>query len=156
VSIEAATAYVLAHKDSYVSYEDDYCLCLLLKGVSLKYRGQHFQAKMCFEEIMDNIKNIKNDLYLLPWCEVELALLASLSEDWDNVKKHLDRAREYKGYALESRLHFRMHALSHRMKAIRAGDDVSDAAMASALEHDGVPPDLTDTSPEREFESVRL
>ena len=50
---------------TYENYVDDYCLCLLLKGVCLKHRDQFFQAEQCFQEIIEKYVTFINNIYKL-------------------------------------------------------------------------------------------
>ncbi|TPP67426.1 Tetratricopeptide repeat protein 39B [Fasciola gigantica] len=106
---------LLQLKEKYDAYYDDYCLALLLKGVCLRCRGQQFQASMCYQEILQSKKKLKMDTYLLPFCEMELCQLVFDEGDVQQASKHLERALGYKGYSLESRLHFRIHEMETKL-----------------------------------------
>ncbi|KAA0198670.1 Tetratricopeptide repeat protein 39B [Fasciolopsis buskii] len=106
---------LLQMKEKYETYFDDYCLALLLKGVCLRCRGQQFQASMCYQEILQSKKKLKADTYLLPFCEMELCQLSYDEGDMQQACKHLERALGYKGYSLESRLHFRIHEMETKL-----------------------------------------
>ncbi|XP_064624927.1 tetratricopeptide repeat protein 39B-like [Lineus longissimus] len=122
-SIEKTIQEVLQNKDSYEFFEDDYCLCLILKGVCLRHLGRSFQAEMCFREIADNEKKLKQDPYLSPYAQAELAFMMLDDEQYDNAKKLLDHVKTgYKGYSLESRLHFRIHSAHLKIKALKKGE----------------------------------
>ncbi|KAL8600738.1 hypothetical protein ACOMHN_057326 [Nucella lapillus] len=110
----------------YKFYIDNYCLALLLKGVCLRHRGQLFQAEQCFHEVISHEKELEYDRYLVPYTVVELAMLALAQSKLDNVKVYLHQARKnYKGYALESRLHFRIHAIKLQLQALLKLDNDS-------------------------------
>nr|CAH8862687.1 unnamed protein product [Trichobilharzia regenti] len=104
------------NRDTNENFFDDYCLALMLKGVCLRCRGQPFQAFMCFTEILQSKKKLKMDTYLLPYCEMELCHLSYEDGDIDEAVKHLEKALSYKGYHLESRLHFRIHEMDTKLK----------------------------------------
>ncbi|XP_052069149.1 tetratricopeptide repeat protein 39B-like [Mytilus californianus] len=145
--VEKTVNDIVNSKDDRLYYADDYCLALLLKGVCLKHKGSHFQAEQCFTEILTYEKQIKQDTFLIPYATVELAMLFLLEERLDDVKKFLDRAKKnYKGYLLESRLHFRIHAIRLQMNSMQSSDSSSnnssqvlesptDDIPSSSLEH---------------------
>ncbi|XP_063417875.1 tetratricopeptide repeat protein 39B-like [Mytilus trossulus] len=124
--VEKTLNDIVNSKDDRIYYADDYCLALLLKGVCLKHKGSHFQAEQCFTEILTYEKKIKQDTFLLPYATVELAMLFLLEERLDDVKKFLDRAKKnYKSYLLESRLHFRIHAIRLQVNSMQSSDSSS-------------------------------
>ncbi|KAK4468056.1 hypothetical protein MN116_008231 [Schistosoma mekongi] len=106
-------------RDTSETFNDDYCLALMLKGVCLRCRGQTFQAFMCFTEIIQSKRKLKMDTYLLPYCEMELCHLSYEDGDIDEAVKHLEKALSYKNYHLESRLHFRIHEMDTRLRGIK-------------------------------------
>jgi len=57
-------------------------------------------------------KKIKDDLYLVPYTLVELALLFWDQGNTAKTSQLLEDAKKnYTGYSLESRLHFKIHSL---------------------------------------------
>lgn len=135
------------NKESYPYYHDDYSLALLLKGVCLKHWGQLFQAEQCFLEVIGYEKKVKIDTYLIPYAHLELALLYLQQQNTSNVKKYLEKAKKhYKGYMLESRLHFRIHAVKMQM----LGQLNSDSENSSAPQTPGANnfADIPDTIPQ--------
>ncbi|XP_033738777.1 tetratricopeptide repeat protein 39B-like [Pecten maximus] len=126
---------IVEKKDSHPCFMDDYCLALLLKGVCLKHRSQYFQARQCFTEIVANEKNIKKDTFLVPYAVVELAILNLAEENWNEVKLLLEKAKnKYKGYLLESRLHFRVHAVRLSMSNQTNSNNSNDGGDVDELE----------------------
>ncbi|XP_013413737.2 tetratricopeptide repeat protein 39B isoform X1 [Lingula anatina] len=115
--IEATINTILESKESFQYFTDDYCLALHLKGVCLKHLGRTFQAEICFKEVCDSEKKLKCDNYLVPWAHMELALLCMQQQRPDEAKKLLDKAKHFKGYSLESRLHFRIHAANIELRS---------------------------------------
>lgn len=116
--VEQTVQAILDDKASHKYYFDNYSLALLLKGVCLRHRGQLFQAEQCFLEVISNEKDIVFDKYLIPYSIVELAILYLVQDRTEDVKDCLHRAKkEHKGYALESRLHFRIHAIKLQLKS---------------------------------------
>ncbi|KAL4235823.1 Tetratricopeptide repeat protein 39B [Mactra antiquata] len=125
--VESTINDILTNKDKYLNYMDDYCLVLLLKGVCQKFRGQLLQAEQCFLEIIENEKKLKYDTYIPPYATVELAILCLEQKRNNEVKTYLEKAKKnYKGYLLESRLHFRIHATRLSLSQMVDEDPVSE------------------------------
>ncbi|XP_067928838.1 tetratricopeptide repeat protein 39B-like [Watersipora subatra] len=119
--IENTINELLQRKDKLQYYYDNYSLALLLKGVCLGIRGQRFQADMCFQEIIAHQKELKFDTYLVPWAVVERALLHIDMNELKDAENLLESAKNnFKGYALESRLHFKIHAADKQIQAKKA------------------------------------
>ncbi|KAL5016769.1 hypothetical protein ScPMuIL_006358 [Solemya velum] len=117
--VEDTINVIVKDKASYANFMDDYCLCLLLKGVCLKYKGQMFQSEQCFTEIIEFEKKVKHDTYLVPYAVVELALLCLQMNRIKEVKKYLEKAKKnYRSFLLESRLHFRIHAIKLQLSTL--------------------------------------
>lgn len=117
---------------------DNRALILLLKGACLRHMGSPLQALECFETVIQLQKEIVEDTYVVPYAIVELALI-----EWQNGKREkailaLEDAKlvkllrnfykclfnslfvfrkNYTGYSLESRLHFRIHTALSEYKA---------------------------------------
>lgn len=110
--IEKALAKHYAHKKHQEFDADNHALMLLLKGASLRQMQSPLQAEECLNAVLLLQDRIKEDLYLIPYTLVELALL---SWDQGNAAKTLklleDAKKNYTGYSLESRLHFKIHSL---------------------------------------------
>nr|XP_027200853.1 tetratricopeptide repeat protein 39B-like [Dermatophagoides pteronyssinus] len=88
---------------------DDYCRCLLLKGMCLRHLQQHSQSNECFLKIIECKDRIESSTYLIPKATLELGLnhlkLGLLTE----ARQWLDQAKTYSGYTLEAIVHFRIH-----------------------------------------------
>lgn len=97
---------------------DNRALILLLQGACLRHMGSPLQALECLETVISLQKEIIEDTYLVPYAIVELALI-----EWSNGNKEKailaleDAKRNYTGYSLESRLHFRIHTALSEFKA---------------------------------------
>ncbi|XP_015122765.1 tetratricopeptide repeat protein 39B [Diachasma alloeum] len=90
---------------------DNNALLLLIKGACLRQMNHPLQAEDCLKQIIKMEKQIKEDAYLVPYAVVELAVLARDRGDIATAIALLEDAkRNYTGYSLESRLHFRIHA----------------------------------------------
>ncbi|XP_014259009.1 tetratricopeptide repeat protein 39B-like [Cimex lectularius] len=89
---------------------DNKCLLLLLKGVCLFQMKSPLQAEQCLKTLIGYEKKIKQDLYLVPFALVELAIIYnSIGSLQKAISVLEDVKRNYTGYSLESRLHFRIH-----------------------------------------------
>ncbi|KAJ8950273.1 hypothetical protein NQ318_021128 [Aromia moschata] len=98
--------------------KDNKALVLLLKGACLRHMGSPLQALECLKTVISMQKEIIEDTYLVPYAIVELALI-----EWQNGHKEKailaleDAKKNYTGYSLESRLHFRIHTALSDYKA---------------------------------------
>ncbi|GLH07929.1 Tetratricopeptide repeat protein 39B [Gryllus bimaculatus] len=90
---------------------DNKALVLLLKAACLRLMKSPLQAQECLMEVIALEKNIKEDNYLIPYSVVELAILSEQQNDHVKAMSLLEDAKKnYTGYSLESRLHFKIHA----------------------------------------------
>ncbi|KAH9523775.1 Tetratricopeptide repeat protein 39B, partial [Bulinus truncatus] len=126
VMVEATITELSSKKDEAGAdkfYYDNYSLTLLLKGVCQRHRGHLLQAEQCFLEVISYEKNLTSDHYLVPYSTVELAILYLHQERYDETKKLLDKAKKhYKGYYLENRLLFRIHAIRIQLSTAMNSD----------------------------------
>ncbi|KZC12619.1 Tetratricopeptide repeat protein 39B, partial [Dufourea novaeangliae] len=90
---------------------DNEALLLLLKGACLRQLKRPLLSENCLTRVISLDKSIKEDTYILPYATVELALLA---QDQGNIQLAIgfleDAKKNFTGYPLESRLHFRIHS----------------------------------------------
>ncbi|XP_031831245.1 tetratricopeptide repeat protein 39B-like isoform X2 [Nomia melanderi] len=90
---------------------DNEALLLLLKGACLRHLKRYLLAEDCLTRILSLDKSINEDTYILPFATVELSLLA---KDQGNIPLAIefleDAKRNFTGYLLETRLHFRIHS----------------------------------------------
>lgn len=93
-------------------YHDNIMLIGLLKGVCLKYLNLPLQAMQQLQSAMQHRDQLKEDTFLTPFCIVEMGLIEG--HDLNNCEGAVamleDAKKNYTGYSLESRLHFRIHA----------------------------------------------
>ncbi|ESP02475.1 hypothetical protein LOTGIDRAFT_138416 [Lottia gigantea] len=131
--IEQTINEIQTNKDKYLYFYDDYSLALLLKGVCLFHRKQYFQANQCFTEVISYEKNIKHDFYLVPYAIVEMARICLNQDEIAETKALLEKTKKnYKGYQLESRLHFRIHAIKLQ---IHSRDDTTSQPCTPSTEN---------------------
>ncbi|XP_012235381.1 tetratricopeptide repeat protein 39B-like [Linepithema humile] len=98
-----------APKSEY--HADNEALLLLLKGACLRQMQHPLQSEECLRRVLQLEKSVKQDTYLFPYATVELALLAQDQGDTQLAIGFLEDAKKnYTGYLLESRLHFRIHS----------------------------------------------
>lgn len=98
-------------------YYDNKALILLLKGVCLKHMKSPLQALKCLEAVLSLQKDIKEDTYLIPYAIVEIGLIYIEQGKKDSAIAAIEDAKKnYTGYSLESRLHFRIHAALTELK----------------------------------------
>jgi len=119
------------------SYQEDRSLCLLLTGICHKYLGDSQKALSFFMEVIANQKCLKEELvYLMPYTMAEVGFLHLQQENYSEAREYLEKAKtDYKGYSLESRLHFRIHSALHKIAQILDGflspEVLSDTSSAS-------------------------
>uniref|UniRef100_A0A7E4VQ28 TPR_REGION domain-containing protein n=1 Tax=Panagrellus redivivus TaxID=6233 RepID=A0A7E4VQ28_PANRE len=90
--------------------KDDECLYLLLKGVTLKIMGKLYEAELCFLKIMEYERIVTDFSYIVPNACFELAMTRQSLGSPDQALSLLQRALTYRGYSLETKLHFRIQA----------------------------------------------
>lgn len=98
-------------------YYDNKALVLLLKGACLRHMNSPLQALESLELVISMQKQLKDDHYIVPYAIVELAFISM--DEGQNEKAILaleDAKRNYTGYSLESRLHFRIHTALSELK----------------------------------------
>lgn len=104
---------------------DNKCLVLLLKGACLRQMNSPQQAVNCLESVISLEKQIVEDTYLVPYAIVELGLVFMEGGRTDRAVLALEDAkRNYTGYSLESRLHFRIHTALAELKTRNNCDQV--------------------------------
>uniref|UniRef100_A0AAY4AV61 Tetratricopeptide repeat protein 39B n=1 Tax=Denticeps clupeoides TaxID=299321 RepID=A0AAY4AV61_9TELE len=118
VTIEKAEEQLRNDPKPSEYHTDDRCLVQMLKGVCLKHLGRLQQAEKCYAEVISSEKNIKYDHYLVPFTLYELGLLCKQQGDTEKAIAHIENAKlNYKGYSMESRLNFRIHAAQSALAA---------------------------------------
>jgi len=102
-------------QDKY--YTDDLALLILLKGCCLRYMSSPLEAEDCFLAVLKMEENIQLDTYLVPFSVAELGFLYHSTERMEEAVTWLESAKNnYKGYSLESKLHFRIHSVLSQIK----------------------------------------
>ncbi|CAG9864886.1 unnamed protein product [Phyllotreta striolata] len=108
--IEKAATNLDSGDKSCRYYNDNKALLLLLQGACLRQMGSPLQALNCLETAISMNKSIIEDSYIVPYAIVELALVEWYNGNCQKAILALEDAKKnYTGYSLESRLHFRIH-----------------------------------------------
>lgn len=90
---------------------DDFCLVKHLEGVCYKALKQWEKSESCFLEVMERGDGIVHSEYLLPAASMEIGLVHIEQGKLESASKWLHLAKNnYKGYNLEYRINFRIHA----------------------------------------------
>lgn len=127
--VETTLNELNAEKTSSRYDMDNKCLVWLLKGACLRQMNSPQQAIQCLETVISFEKQIVEDHYLVPYAIVELALVFMSESNLERASEALEDAkRNYTGYSLESRLHFRIHTA---LTDIKNRNQTSDAPQAS-------------------------
>ncbi|XP_019634534.1 PREDICTED: tetratricopeptide repeat protein 39B-like [Branchiostoma belcheri] len=131
--VEATLQHLHREKDSTPLYHDGWCLATVLKGVCLKYLDQPTEAEGCFQEVVKCAPQIQSDQYLPPYACAELGFLYLQQSRLQEAKHHLEKVlTQYRGYRLESRLHFRVQAALSAVTVAMARADTPAAAPREA------------------------
>uniref|UniRef100_A0A914E5Y7 Tetratricopeptide repeat protein 39B n=1 Tax=Acrobeloides nanus TaxID=290746 RepID=A0A914E5Y7_9BILA len=88
---------------------NDQCLYMFLKGVCLKALRRSEEAETCFLKILELEGLLTDYYYIAPNACFELALTRAELGRGDEMEVLLTRALAYRGYSLETKLHFRIH-----------------------------------------------
>lgn len=100
---------------------DNTALVLLLKGACLRQMNSPLQALECLENAISMLKDIQEDHFIVPYAIVELALIEWEQNNREKAIAALEDAKKnYTGYSLESRLHFRIHTALTEFKSYEA------------------------------------
>ncbi|XP_017155608.1 tetratricopeptide repeat protein 39B-like isoform X2 [Drosophila miranda] len=93
---------------SQLYYADNRALCLLLRGA---FYRQMEQPNLALQDLHDCLtqRGIKEDLFLLPYAYVESALCYVPFNKNQAISMLQDTKKKFSHYALESRLHLRIH-----------------------------------------------
>ncbi|CAH1173980.1 unnamed protein product [Phaedon cochleariae] len=109
--IEKSIAFLKSSSKHSTYDNDNKAILLLMRGTCLTYMGSPLQGMECLEEVISMKEHLVEDHYVIPYAIFELALI-----DWKNGKKEKaisaleDVKKNYTGYFLEARLHFRIQS----------------------------------------------
>jgi tetratricopeptide (TPR) repeat protein len=109
------------HREHNSWYSDDWSVVTLLQGVCFRIQRRTDEAHRCFESILERSELIEHDHYAVAAASMELGLLYLDQGLLDLAEKQLHSAKtDYKGYHLESRIRFRIHAGLAKLKSTNA------------------------------------
>lgn len=90
---------------------DDFCVVHLMHGLCFWSVGRLDEARACFDSVLASSSGIQHDHYAAPAACWQLGRLLMEERKYEAASKKLETARSaYKGYVLENRIHFRIHA----------------------------------------------
>lgn len=90
---------------------DDFCVVHLMHGLCFWCVGRLEEAKGCLDSVVASSSGIQHDHYTAPAACWQLGVLLMEEKNYEAASKKLETARSaYKGYVLENRIHFRIHA----------------------------------------------
>ncbi|CAL8082014.1 unnamed protein product [Orchesella dallaii] len=122
-------------------FVDNRCLLLLLKGMCHKYLGNFSDAERLFQELFSCEKELVADHYLVPYATYELGTLYWSKNDLNLATVTLENAKNnYKGYALESRLHFRIHSALADLRSFRKSDSPTESSNSNVMDNNSNSP----------------
>ncbi|KAF3687762.1 Tetratricopeptide repeat protein 39B [Channa argus] len=120
-TLEKAQEQLRDEPNPSVYHLDDQCVVQLLKGLCLRELGCLVQAELCFKHVISSENYIKHNNYLVPFTMYELGLLHKQKGDINTAITVIENAKmNYKDYNMESRLHFRIHAVLNTMGSFLA------------------------------------
>ncbi|KAJ1365261.1 hypothetical protein KIN20_025511 [Parelaphostrongylus tenuis] len=98
------------HERSCGADADDRALYFFLKAVCLRNLQQVTAAEQSLQEVLKLESKLMDFTYLPPYAIYELAILRIVEGIRDEAEALLSKARLYKDYALENKLHFLIHS----------------------------------------------
>ncbi|EDO39024.1 predicted protein, partial [Nematostella vectensis] len=105
---------------SHELYADDWCLGKILEGMCYQHTGKPQWALESLLAAVSRSKDIVLDNHLGAYACAEVGFLYMDLKNYDLAKKYLNKARkDYQGYLMENRLHFRIHAGIEVLKDIK-------------------------------------
>eukprot|EP01134_Creolimax_fragrantissima_P008040 CFRG8040T1 len=100
---------------------DDLCLCYFLRGCLESALEEYDDAENSFLEVLKYADGIELDHWITPYTTAELSFVyyqtARYKESEATVRRAIDN---YKGYSMESRLHFRAHSILRNVRPLAA------------------------------------
>lgn len=94
---------------------NDTCLYHFLRGVVLRHMNITDAAERHFLYVLENEQKLTDFTYLPPNSTYEMAVIRIQKGERSEAEQLLARARSYKSYSLENKLHFRIHSAMDNM-----------------------------------------
>lgn len=92
--------------------KDNKAMLFLLKGACLKNIDSYLESLKFLQNAIDMKLEIREDNYIVPFAMVEMAMAYVKLRNCDKAIELLNNVKKnFSGYALESRLHFKIHAI---------------------------------------------
>ncbi|KAI6226206.1 hypothetical protein M3Y99_01320300 [Aphelenchoides fujianensis] len=88
---------------------NDICLYEFLRGTCFKVLKQYERADRCFSRVIASERQLVDHFYLVPNATFEMAVIRAETNRPSDALALLNKARSYRGYPLENKLHFRIH-----------------------------------------------
>ena len=121
--VNAAQRDLKKNFESCKYYEEDLCLCYLLKAAFLLQLECFDKAKNYLLKLLKKEKEIKTDAYLVPNARIELAGLLLRERRFEEARRLLNYTKHhYKKYPMENRVHFRIHSALARAGEIEIAE----------------------------------
>jgi len=98
-------------------YYDDFCLLEKLKGNLMEAGEKYSVAEICYNGVKENYKYIVKDHYVAASAMADLSMLLVKQEKFEEAQHIAKYAKKnYSHYSMESRIHFRLHAVTSYVK----------------------------------------
>uniref|UniRef100_A0A1I7SRJ3 TPR_REGION domain-containing protein n=1 Tax=Bursaphelenchus xylophilus TaxID=6326 RepID=A0A1I7SRJ3_BURXY len=81
-----------------------------LRGVCYRALGELEKAESCFFKVIQNEPRLTDNFYLVPNSTFELSQIRFAQNNLTEAEGLLNKVKQYKGYSLENKLLFRVHA----------------------------------------------
>ncbi|KAI6196619.1 hypothetical protein M3Y94_01131000 [Aphelenchoides besseyi] len=89
---------------------NDICLYEFLRGTCFRILKEYEKADRCFSRVIANERTLTDHFYLVPNAVFEMAMIRADTKRQNDAIALLNKARSYRAYPLENKLHFRIHA----------------------------------------------
>ncbi|CAD5212909.1 unnamed protein product [Bursaphelenchus okinawaensis] len=99
---------------------NDLALYDFLRGVCLKTMRQYESAERCLYKVIQSESRLTDNFYLVPNATFELSQIRFEQKNYSEAESLLNKVKQYKGYSLENKLLFRVHAAVERLAALKS------------------------------------
>ncbi|GMT16889.1 hypothetical protein PFISCL1PPCAC_8186, partial [Pristionchus fissidentatus] len=91
------------------------CLYRFLRGLLSRHLGKLEEAEYCFNDVIRREYQLTELSYLIPNAHYELGIIKQVQSLSDQAENHFNAALRYRSYALENKLHFRVHGAMKKL-----------------------------------------